>query len=526
MKSLIITKYLLFLAMLMSISAVNSFGQKKGEFDHNLAYNGGEIMLSCFVPHEYDAAKSYKLIVGYHPAGTPSQAMRMMMMPVVLQLGAILVCPNNVDGSNDGCMESIQYMKDNYNIDASNVVMTGYSAGGAPTFSLGLGYYTQFKGIIGIAPAVGTLTPQELSVVDKFPICIIVGDQDGFKGYMDPLVEQIKQANGMVKYVVKPGVGHTGPYFYSQEFNTDWISCYDFIQTAKPKPAAVTLAEPPNSAQQVALPVILNWNAVEGANSYLVHISESASFGTILDSARVTETLYTTNAKIKNGKKYYWRVAGVNEGGEGKWSASWYFTTIMGVPETAPVQYKPTNNSLNVKKNLVTLQWRPVTGVSDYNLQVFEGDAETPFIDENLVYTTGLLMDYELKDLKYFTKYTWQVRCFNEGGYSPWHEQWNFTTEEDLTSADLMSDNGFSAAVLPNPVSESGLINLFVPVDGNIKVQLFTLEGLVIAELFNGMLSVGSHQIAFDASSLNSGMYFIRAISGNSSVTGRVAVIK
>lgn len=527
MTKIMLTLFSLFMLLVFFTSSGSElYSQQKGEFDITHTYPGGEILLSFFVPFDYNPSKSYKLIVGFHPAQTPSQMMRMMLMPIATQLNAILLCPNNTDYKNDGIMEGIEHAKSLYNIDAANVVMTGYSAGGAPTFSLGLNNYTQFKGIIGIAPSISSITQQQLNIVDKFPICIIVGEQDGFKSYLDPIVNTLKEYNAIIKYIVKPGVGHTGPYFYSPDFVNDWLECYNFIQTAKPKPPAVTLSEPANNSSKLELPVTLKWNALEDVSEYLIHISTDVGFSVISDSTRVTSPEYTSSRLINNSV-YYWRVAGVNEGGVGKWSSSWYFKTIMRAPDTAPIQFKPQNNTTGVKKTGVTLQWRPVIGVFDYNLQVFQGEAETPFIDVNLRETSApQLMSYELTGLEYSNVYKWMVRCFNEGGYSPWHQEWQFTVEDDLTSVRDADIELFDATIIPNPASRNSLVKIMLSKSDNLTVSIYSLDGTLNRELFNGSASAGILLLDFNTSTIPSGIYFLSLRTGAGAVTKQFAVVK
>ena len=62
----------------------------------------------------------------------------------------------------------------------------------------------------------------------------------------------------------------------------------------------------------------------------------------------------------------------------------------------------------------------------------------------------------------------------------------------------------------PNPFNPSTTINFSLAVDSKVSLKIFDVLGQEVATLLNGQLAAGNQTVSFDASSLNSGVYFYR----------------
>jgi hypothetical protein len=67
----------------------------------------------------------------------------------------------------------------------------------------------------------------------------------------------------------------------------------------------------------------------------------------------------------------------------------------------------------------------------------------------------------------------------------------------------------------PNPFNNSTIINYSIPVRGHVSLKIFDDIGREVRELINEVQSPGNHQVNFDASHLESGIYFYRIITGD-----------
>ena len=74
---------------------------------------------------------------------------------------------------------------------------------------------------------------------------------------------------------------------------------------------------------------------------------------------------------------------------------------------------------------------------------------------------------------------------------------------EDLSKLSLLG-------AFPNPFNPSTVITYQTQLEGNIDVSVYNLKGQLISNLFQGYQDKGYHELVFDASTLSSGMYFVR----------------
>lgn len=98
-----------------------------------------------------------------------------------------------------------------------------------------------------------------------------------------------------------------------------------------------------------------------------------------------------------------------------------------------------------------------------------------------------------------------------------------------LQSASLGIDNKpgnvFSAGEsYPNPFGESSKIDFSVPVEGNVRIEVYNILGIKVATLADKEFSAGKHTVEWLAERVNNGIYFYR-ISYSGHELCRYAVI-
>jgi hypothetical protein len=62
----------------------------------------------------------------------------------------------------------------------------------------------------------------------------------------------------------------------------------------------------------------------------------------------------------------------------------------------------------------------------------------------------------------------------------------------------------------PNPFNPSTSISYYLPINSDVKLEVFDMFGRKVASLVNERQSTGSHQATFNATSLSSGVYFYK----------------
>ena len=78
----------------------------------------------------------------------------------------------------------------------------------------------------------------------------------------------------------------------------------------------------------------------------------------------------------------------------------------------------------------------------------------------------------------------------------------------------------------PNPFNPSTEINYSLPMDGNISLNAYNIQGQQVADIFNGFQFQGNHSIIWDASQFTSGIYFIKLVSDHHSATTQTILMK
>ena len=78
----------------------------------------------------------------------------------------------------------------------------------------------------------------------------------------------------------------------------------------------------------------------------------------------------------------------------------------------------------------------------------------------------------------------------------------------------------------PNPFNPSTTIEFSIPQNGFITLKVFNVLGREVATLVNGQVEAGKHKVEFDASNLNSGVYFYKVEGDSFADTKKMILIK
>jgi len=211
----------------------NIFSQNTGSFDENINFNGEQRTISFYVPTDYDSTKTYNLLIGLHGLGDNSNNFRNAL---INYLSWDLIFPNTIlafpDGGNDPLkdfytpegdeqiiIQTINYCKENYNIDESNIILEGFSLGGRSALKFALDNPDIFKGIILNTPAIqGKMDAMNETAINfgfnyenapKVKIAISYGKEDII--YVAPIktmFDSLTKHNGIVYLQGVDGMQH------------------------------------------------------------------------------------------------------------------------------------------------------------------------------------------------------------------------------------------------------------------------------------------------------------------------------
>jgi len=86
---------------------------------------------------------------------------------------------------------------------------------------------------------------------------------------------------------------------------------------------------------------------------------------------------------------------------------------------------------------------------------------------------------------------------------------------------------GFASAVVyPNPATSEATLVVDLNRNTNIRVTVMDITGKVVAEIFNGMQTVGKQHFAINTSALNTGLYLVNVAAEDKQQTVKLKVIK
>ena len=110
-------------------------------------------------------------------------------------------------------------------------------------------------------------------------------------------------------------------------------------KTSVPAPAAIVRDASPT----------LSWVQVAQANAYLLEIATDAEFKQLLDSRRVTNTLYKIEKSLDPGQ-YYWRLASIDGADQGPYAVANIFTykAKPNAPDISQLKVQVRNNKVFV----------------------------------------------------------------------------------------------------------------------------------------------------------------------------------
>ena len=94
-------------------------------------------------------------------------------------------------------------------------------------------------------------------------------------------------------------------------------------------------------------------------------------------------------------------------------------------------------------------------------------------------------------------------------------------------SVDLPLAANFSLSdAYPNPFNPTTTMKLFMPVAGDMQVEVYNLLGQVVSTLSSGYMEMGTYTLTWDATDVASGMYFVKAQADGFTKTQKLMLIK
>jgi hypothetical protein len=181
-------------------------------------------------------------------------------------------------------------------------------------------------------------------------------------------------------------------------------------------------------------------------------------------------------------------------------------TWVVDIPTpflAIPVEL--TSFSASVSSNAVTLNWSTAT---ETNNQGFDVEKNSGNGFEKIGFVAGFRTSIEIHNYSYVDAslqggtYSYRLKQIDYDGTFEYSD----VVEVDVTIPDVYAlEQNY-----PNPFNPSTKIKFSLAADSKVSLTVFDILGQEVTSLIGGNLAAGFHELEFDASNINSGVYFYR----------------
>ena len=239
------------------------------------------------------------------------------------------------------------------------------------------------------------------------------------------------------------------------------------------------------------------------------------------------DTTLTDTFRVVNGltikTRYFWRVSAKNAGGNGPFSPTWAFTSVIPLP--TQVNLLGPSDLATIGTDSLRFSWNSTTPTSDRYWFELAVDPSFTFVGiDSLVTDTTKVVRSLLNNQTYY----WRVRGGNGGGWGPFRINRRFNTV--ITS---VGEGGRGVPQTyqlgqnyPNPFNPSTQIEFGLPKETHVKVEVFNVLGERVALLVDETRSAGYYTVQFNASQVSSGLYLYRLTTGETSIIRKMMLLK
>jgi len=179
-----------------------------------------------------------------------------------------------------------------------------------------------------------------------------------------------------------------------------------------------------------------------------------------------------------------------------------YYDTDFLPPGTLPVELTSFTAAANL--NSVVMNWNTESEINNHGFEI-QRDNGSGFITVGFVQGQGTSTQphsYSYIDQNLpVGHYTYRLKQMDFQG------TFMFSSE---VSVDIFPASYSLAQNYPNPFNPSTIINFNLKVDSKVTLKVFNILGQEVVQLVGGAMTAGYHQVDFNASKLNSGVYLYR----------------
>jgi len=267
-----------------------------------------------------------------------------------------------------------------------------------------------------------------------------------------------------------------------------------------------------------------------GLLQFIESESGYARIGMLFDTVTFNPRVYGSVSKVPESSKIASIVVNAVPYNIVLAGVEWRHWDTIGVVLRAMLDYAEANGGNVVPIELmnfeaqqagkrVDLNWTTASEVNslrfDLEKATFENNLRSDFVKFDEVPSIGTATTISHygpvsdKNVQFGKTYVYRIKMIDKSG------EFKYSDEKYVT---LLSDGVALSVdgVYPNPVQNSGNLNITLVNEANVQVKLYNVNGMEISTLFDGILSAGTKELRIDAQNLSSGVYnAVIKINGN-----------
>ncbi len=176
----------------------------------------------------------------------------------------------------------------------------------------------------------------------------------------------------------------------------------------------------------------------------------------------------------------------------------------------------------SVSENAVTLNWSTATELNNSGFEILRSTQQDVW--EEIAFVPGFGTSTEKHSYSFVDEnltsdqYSYRLKQIDFDGSSEL---------SDVVNVEVINPVEFNLSQnYPNPFNPSTTIKFTLPVTSNVTLKIFNTLGEEVSVPVNRVMEVGTHEVNFDASQLNSGVYFYRLRADGFMQTRKMMLLK
>lgn len=203
-----------------------------------------------------------------------------------------------------------------------------------------------------------------------------------------------------------------------------------------------------------------------------------------------------------------------------------------GTKCNGPLPVELSSFTANISRGVVNLTWKTETEINNFGFDVertaspnpSQGGEQSNYKWEKIGFVNGngnsnSPNEYFFKDEKPSggNKFSYRLKQIDNDG------QFEYS---DIIEVEIIPNMFELSQNYPNPFNPSTTIKFSLPVQTQLKINIYNMLGEQVATTAEGMYEAGYYKITFDAEGLSSGTYIYRLESNNFTETKKMILIR